>query len=81
MSVSIPDGDSFLREVADAPQYADGFDVSIPDGDSFLREAKTIATWSWVRKFQSPMGIVSSAKAHILCAAIMARLGFNPRWG
>ena len=38
--VSIPDGDSFLREVA-AHVYFEHIDrVSIPDGDSFLREGK-----------------------------------------
>ena len=36
--VSIPDGDSFLREEVDSQVYDLYIDVSIPDGDSFLRE-------------------------------------------
>ena len=36
--VSIPDGDSFLREAANAGEVGAIVRVSIPDGDSFLRE-------------------------------------------
>ena len=37
--------------------------VSIPDGDSFLREENGHIADPGVPEFQSPMGIVSSAKA------------------
>ena len=37
--------------------------VSIPDGDSFLREDKLEQAIVLVGGFQSPMGIVSSAKS------------------
>ena len=36
--------------------------VSIPDGDSFLREVIVASDLSMFSMFQSPMGIVSSAK-------------------
>ena len=36
--VSIPDGDSFLREAGFTPDIVTYRRVSIPDGDSFLRE-------------------------------------------
>ena len=36
--VSIPDGDSFLREAGTYLFLANHHTVSIPDGDSFLRE-------------------------------------------
>ena len=37
--------------------------VSIPDGDSFLREVNNLICMKYKLWFQSPMGIVSSAKA------------------
>ena len=37
--VSIPDGDSFLREEIHFRIFHPSSAVSIPDGDSFLREA------------------------------------------
>ena len=62
LHVSIPDGDSFLREVLETDKIADAFKVSIPDGDSFLREDILKAHGHAINVFQSPMGIVSSAK-------------------
>ena len=38
--VSIPDGDSFLREAFVDAVEAAAEEVSIPDGDSFLREVE-----------------------------------------
>ena len=61
-AVSIPDGDSFLREVMIKKRISISYTVSIPDGDSFLREVlKIVETWKCTL-FQSPMGLVSSAK-------------------
>ena len=61
--VSIPDGDSFLREVIRQAGQTVDLIVSIPDGDSFLREAVRLeAASTGQTAFQSPMGIVSSAK-------------------
>ena len=64
-TVSIPDGDSFLREGFGDVRRTDPRAVSIPDGDSFLREAPRASMTSVRRRsFQSPMGIVSSAKTN-----------------
>ena len=60
--VSIPDGDSFLREGRDNETRTGCVTVSIPDGDSFLREASEMPIFNRMSMFQSPMGIVSSAK-------------------
>ena len=72
--VSIPDGDSFLREAPMIACIAQDIIVSIPDGDSFLREADAdrIRTF-YVGEFQSPMGIVSSAKSAILAPSVAAQ--------
>ena len=62
--VSIPDGDSFLREVNRAGKCGLKRRVSIPDGDSFLREVPPpLTAFQFQILFQSPMGIVSSAKS------------------
>ena len=61
--VSIPDGDSFLREGKYCTSLKTEVGVSIPDGDSFLREVQYGDPFVSIGiKFQSPMGIVSSAK-------------------
>ena len=80
-SVSIPDGDSFLREESSTLRSSIWLAVSIPDGDSFLREVGRSAGDVWGVKFQSPMGIVSSAKAVNNEHGITQYGGFNPRWG
>ena len=41
--------------------------VSIPDGDSFRREVPPKYLIMYLREFQSPMGIVSSAKVCYIC--------------
>ena len=61
--VSIPDGDSFLREERLPQGTLASSPVSIPDGDSFLREAMHFGSCDFLILFQSPMGIVSSAKS------------------
>ena len=62
--VSIPDGDSFRREAEPPAALRHQPRVSIPDGGSFRREGR-VARLPRPRalRFQSPMGIVSAAKA------------------
>ena len=79
--VSIPDGDSFLREVWLPAQRIPVHEVSIPDGDSFLREDRGTALMERFKsEFQSPMGIVSSAKGYgadggALCERFQSPMG------
>ena len=55
--VSIPDGDSFLREDKLGIDYDDCREVSIPDGDSFLREvAFSLCSWPTSRGFNPRWG-------------------------
>ena len=56
--------------------------VSIPDGDSFLREDNTNGVFfGFALGFQSPMGIVSSAKSQAREDKARCYFSFNPRWG
>ena len=56
--------------------------VSIPDGDSFLREVRS-STYSYysISMFQSPMGIVSSAKTRGLWVGVKPIMKFQSPMG
>ena len=57
MGVSIPDGDSFLREASpNRIGQATMQCVSIPDGDSFLREALAFSHFVAPRDVSIPDG-------------------------
>ena len=75
LAVSIPDGDSFRREVKVQEHELIASAVSIPDGDSFRREATTETDdASAKQRFQSPMGIVSAAKPRLKPRRSLRRL-------
>ena len=65
--VSIPDGDSFLREAFSPNNIRQENAVSIPDGDSFLREALTHRNYHIAQLVSIPDGDSFLREAIIIC--------------